>query len=186
MSHYNGVMMKTSGLILGAVLLAGCQTIPGLPISSESRESGESGESHEAPVQEDQLAEALANGWQNLFESRFDRAMVDFVRVERGAPADSRLQNRARLGQAVTYLDPAWTARDLDAAAARLDRLSAEPMPGEQMSVFDWALTRAAAQWLSAEQARLNLEAELEQARADQAQAEETISRLRELILGQD
>lgn len=169
--------MKTSGLILGAVLLAGCQTIPGSPVSSES---------HDKPVQEDQLAEGLANGWQNLFESRFDRAMADFVRVERDAPADSRLQNRARLGQAVTYLDPAWSARDLDAAAARLDWLSAEPLPGEQMSVFDWTLTRAAVHWLNAEQARLSLEAELEQARADQAQADETISRLRELILGQD
>lgn len=159
-------------------MLAGCQTIPGTPISSENHE--------EQPVRENLLAEGLANGWQNLLESRFERAMVDFVRVERDAPADSRLQNRARLGQAVTYLDPAWSARNLDAAAARLDRLTAEPLPGEQMSVFDWALTRAATHWLSAEQARLDLEAELEQARADQAQADETISRLRELILGQD
>ncbi len=181
-------------LIIAATLtFVGCALLP-----EQQRERGEqaprSAEAHRA------AAGQLEKAWQQLFDGRHEQAMTSFENVSDSTEQDNPLHTRARLGQALVLVDPDWAGRDPARAAALVEDMTEPGSREESVAVFDWVLAQTVSRLIASENRQQALEGELgqarsrnqslnrelEQARSERAQAEETVSRLRQLIMGED
>lgn len=181
-------------LIIAATLsFAGCALVP-----EQQRERGEPA----SRTTETQRAAAshLEVGWQQLFDNRYERAMASFEKAVDSTKQDNPLHARARLGQALVLVDPYWSGRDPVRAAALVEDITGPDRHEESVAVFDWVLAQTVSRLIASENRQQTLERELgeaqsrnrslndelEQARSERVQAEETVSRLRQLIMGED
>ncbi len=181
-------------LIIAATLtFAGCALMP-----EQQRERAE--QTPRTAETRSAAASHLEEAWQQLFDSRHERAMASFENVIENTEQDSPLHARARLGQALVLTDPDWSGRDPARAAALVEDMTGPSHREESVAVFDWILAQTVSRLIASENRQQALERELgeaqsrnqslnrelEQARSERAQAEETVSRLRELIMGED
>jgi len=193
--------MRALSIIAFALLLNGCTLIP----EQSAERSGEPTSSRQEPTPaasgETESASRLAAAWQSLFDEEFEQANAGFAEVIGQTPMSSNLHRRALLGQALVYSDPDWDGRDLEQAAARLEQIPAEfGAGGASVVVFDWLLTQSVSRRVDLERSQAALESELaatrrrnrelvgelERARAEKAEVEQTVARLRELIMGEN
>ncbi|TVQ40816.1 MAG: hypothetical protein EA370_03140 [Wenzhouxiangella sp.] len=184
--------MRLLLLITAALSLVGCALMPESQPERGDEQTRPAAARSEAPAR-------LSDAWQQLFDGRHDRALANFDEVIRLTPEGSELNARARLGQALVYAAPDWSGRDLDRAAERLEGIADPAQQADGVAVFDWILGQTVGRLIESEQRQEQLQrelaastgrnralqGELEQARAERAQAEETVSRLRELIMGE-
>ncbi len=154
---------------------------------------------------------ALIEGFQAFHQDRPDQALEHFESAMNRATPDEPTHARALLGKALIRLheQPAW--RDLDQAERHIDQAKQKLAAANgQESIADWVLRTTATRLLESERRvdtanqRLNeleqtradlrqareqadrveqLEQELATARSEKEQAEETIARLRNLIM---
>lgn len=185
--------MRPLLLIAAALTMTGCAL---MPLQQAERSD------HQVPPSETrgETTARLGDAWQQLFDGRHDQALANFDEVVRLTDDSSELNSRARLGQALVFAAPDWPGRDLDRAAERLEMIVGTGKQPENVVVFDWILGQTVSRLIESEQRQIQLQQELNatsrrhrevtdelhQARADRAQAEETVSRLRQLIMGED
>lgn len=193
--------MRALLIIAAALLLNACA----LMSEQGAERSGEPTTSRQDPQPaapgETDSASRLAAAWQHVFDGEFEQANASFAEVIGQTPMSSNLHRRALLGQALVYSDPHWGGRDLEQAAARLEQIPVEVGPGAaSVLVFDWLLTQSVSRRVELERSQAALESELaatrrrnrelvgalERARAEKAEVEQTVARLRELIMGEN
>ena len=185
--------MRPLLLIAAALTMTGCTLMP--------EQQHERSDQQVRPSEtRGETTSLLADAWQHLFDGRHDQALAKFDEVDRLTSDTSELNARARLGQALVFAAPDWPGRDLDQAAERLEGIVGDGQQPESVVVFDWILGQTVSRLVESERRQAQLEQELnatnklsrevkeelDEVRAERAQAEETVSRLRQLIMGED
>jgi len=185
--------MRALLIIAVALLLNACALMPEQGADSSGERTTASPDT--------QPDERLAAAWQQLFDGEFEQANASFAEVIGQTPKSSKFHRRALLGQALVYSDPDWANRDLEQAATRLEQVAGQAGENaKNVAVFDWLLQRTVARLVTLEQRQAGLESELETARsrnrelagalertrAEKVEVEQTVARLRELIMGED
>ena len=185
--------MRPLLLFTAALIMTGCALMPEQQRERPDQQARPSESRGETTAR-------LTDAWQHLFDGRHDRALAKFDEVIRLTSDTSEFNARARLGQALVFAAPDWPGRDLDRAAERLEGITGTGEQPENVVVFDWILGRTVIQLIESEQRQALLQdqlsasealtrevkKELDEVRAERAQAEETVSRLRQLIMGED
>jgi hypothetical protein len=193
--------MRALTIIAAALLLNACALMPDQDVDSGGESAAVSQAAQRPALRDPEPAVGLAAAWQHLFVGEFEQANARFAEVIGQTPMSSNLHRRALLGQALVYADPDWAGRDLEQAAAILEKIPTEVgQDARNVVVFDWLLTQSVSRRVALEQRQAELERELagarsrnrelagalERARAEKAEVEQTVARLRELIMGEN
>lgn len=189
-------------LIGAAVLLAtACAMMPGQVDEPSGEAAPETRAARAEAAPETRPSDRLAEAWQQLFDREFEQASAGFDEVIGQTARSSNLHRRALLGQALVLSDPDWAGRDLSEAAALLEEIPDDAgQDARNVVVFDWLLTQALSRRVALERRQADLErdlaaarrrnreltSELERERAERIEVEQTVARLRELIMGEN
>lgn len=188
-------------LLIGAVALlaTACALTPGQGDENQGVPAAGSEVSAREVAPATLPSDRLATAWQQLFDRKFEQASASFDEVIGQTARSSNLHRRALLGQALVFSDPDWEGRDLAEAEAMLEEIPADVgQDAQSVVVFDWLLTQAVSRRVALERRQADLESDLaaerrrnralnealERERAERAEVEQTVARLRELIMG--